>query len=66
MSLEDRRRGNRHQSASITRREALQLHAMLMKLEKIANKPNLFVGYSRLASEAYLTIYKLLEDSDRL
>jgi hypothetical protein len=61
----DARRGNRHQSAGITAREAKSIFGCMVKLDKIMLKDNLYVGYQQKLLDAILTLESLLEDADR-
>jgi hypothetical protein len=62
----DARRGNRHQSAGITAREAKSIFGCMVKLSKIMNKDNLYVGYEQRLLDAILTLETLLEEADRV
>ena len=53
-------------AAGITAREAKQMKSIWHKLDKIAEKNNLFVGYERKIKNAQQLIYEVLSESDRL
>lgn len=61
----DSRRGNRHQSAGITAREAETLFRSYEKIRKIASKENLYRGFETKLLDIALDIEMFLVEADR-
>ena len=59
-------KGNQHNSQGITAREAKQIYEMARKLQKIQDKPNLFIGYSSMIQDLKDKMKELLIRSSRL
>ena len=57
---------NRWSSAGITEREADRLLNYASKIEKIANKNNLYVGYERELKRSIQIIMDVLKHADRI
>ena len=57
---------NRYSSAGITAREAERLLNYMRKIEAIANKNNLYVGYASNLKMCGFYIRKVLREANRL